>query len=253
MKWRPAAALFIMLLISMQTVVGDYTKPIEVQVPNDATIDDDDPYILVLLADPQNSTPLTGMGSSINIDITNVYGTAVVSDAHPTELSGGIYLYNATAVNGTGGYIVYASAEVNGTTYFDAALFTVVWDIYTNFSTYVGHIDDLLYILRIDIQNNTHMLLYQMNQQNVLIQSINTSVEEKTILDRLRDSALNNIFNSITMILFFIVILVLGGLFSSQRKTRKLIRTLSPANAAEKIAFGSEPVYTKGPEDRRNL
>jgi len=225
---------------------GGGAKIIELFVPNDATTKYRDMHLLVKLINPNTNEPYEGKRTSIDIYAAYVNGSEFVTAQHPDEIGSGLYVYNISLTLVTGDYLAWATIDLNGTTYIDAKIFKVKFSIWDNLSRLYERLNDVTYLVQAGDINVTRMLNYRLNQVEMKIGEISTDVEENTMMDELTNAAINSIFSTIMTILILISALVIGSYLFGRRSTRRLVRAMSPVNAAERMVFGSEPLFTEG-------
>lgn len=227
-------------------VSGGGVSVIDIMVPNDATVEYDDIRFLIKLINPDTGNPKTGSRLDIDVNIAYINGTSIVSEAHPDEMGNGLYLYEIDYDIGVDDFIAWATYDYDGTEYMDAQIFKVKWNVYNNFSRLTERVGEVIYLFQYGQQNQTRMLSYKINQIQTGMNDITVEVEEQTLGQRLTNIAIDSVLQVLLMTSILTIILVLGGLIWGQRKTRRLVRTATvPANAAQKIVFGSEPVYSR--------
>ena len=222
---------------------------IKLLIPNDATVENNDVAFLVKLNDPSTYQPDAGKASDIYLYISYLNGSVIVDGDHPTDFGLGMYKYT-TSLDETGDYVAWVIVHYGADQYMDAILFKLKWNVYNNVSRLYERLGDIIAVGSTERQNNTRMVIYRVNQLELKLDDIDTSVEEQSILDNMAEIALQSIFETIVMILVLIVFIVIGMAFFGARRTKRLIRSTQPAVAAEKIVFGSEPIFT---QDRNRL
>jgi len=219
---------------------------IKLLITNDATDQNDDLNFLISVANPSTELPQTGKANDILFYASYVNGTIIVNGEHPDELGYGLYTYSFP-LDDIGDYIAWATVDFGGQSYMDAKIFRVKWDIYNNFSRLSENIGDIIYMLNWNEQNSTRMITYRITAQDLKLDDLKISLEEKTMVDRLTDAATQSLFETIISICILIVLLTIGGLVYGQRRTRRIMRVVqTPQSLAENLVYGSEPVYTEG-------
>ncbi len=234
------------------TSSGGGTQVIDLFVANDGTTQYDSIYFLIKLINPDTGEADTGERLDINIYVAYINGSIILNGTHPDELGSGLYTYTLTSLTEIGDFIAWATYSYSGTTYMDSALFKVKWNVYNNISRLYERLTDVTYVIRDDITQNSRMINFHLNQQDIKLYNMTTSVNEQTMRQQLTDTVIDEVFRIIISIIILIFVAVLGTFFFGQRRTRRLIRMLNPSNAAENIVYGSEPVYTKGRREQRN-
>lgn len=225
---------------------GGGIQVINIMVPNDATVEYEDIRFLIKLINPDTGNPKTGSRLDIDVNIAYINGTSIVSEDHPDELGNGLYMYEIDYNIGIDDFVAWATYEYDGTEYMDAEIFKIKWDVYNNVSRLTERVGDVIYLFRYENQNQTRMISYKINQIQNSINEIDVEMEEQTLGQRLTDIAIDSVLRIIVMTSIITIILLIGGLIWGQRKTRRLVRTATvPANAAQKIVFGNEPVYSR--------
>ena len=225
---------------------GAGVKVIELFVPNDAPTRYREIYLLVKLINPNTNAPYEGMRTSIDMYAAYVNGSQFISGEHPEEIGDGLYVLNVSMSLVTGDYLAWATIELDGTTYMDAKIFKVKWDLWDNMSQWLERLNDLTYLVQAGDMNITRMMNYRINQLETKIGVVDVTVQENSLMEQLTNAAIDGVFSTMVMILLFIIALIIGSFLFGARQTRRLVRSMMPLNAAERVVFGSEPMYTEG-------
>ena len=160
----------------------------------------------------------------------------MLNNSQPYEYEPGVYVHNFTA-GPIGEYIAYATVQFASLTYLDAGFFTVRWNNFENYTDMQNRVDNLIASGHLGRQNQTRMIVYHLKEQDLVLSDISEDLQGDDDSNILRDAALQGIFQAIFSLLLVVIVIVVGTVLWGQRKTKKLIREISPGEVAEKVVF----------------
>jgi len=232
-SYSDESSIYIFRVLSTSQGTGGIVEIIDVTPPSVEIAINEESFFVVQINNITTGEPATGMTDYIYCYIYYPNGTLLLNGTHPYEYTAGVYIQNFSA-DVIGDYVVYATLDY-GYTYLDAGMFSIRWDKYDNYTIMVERIDRLSVSGQIERQNQTAIIKSHLSDQDKMLDDMQETIEKTDMQKSLQDIALDSLFQTFFMILIFIILLAVGFYVWGQRKTKRLIKKMSPQEIAEEI------------------
>lgn len=216
---------------------GGVGNVVRLYLPTDVVYENDSCILLVKLCDPSDGQAESDKADDIDIYVRYPNGTFMLNGSHPFELTTGIYIHNMT-VGAYGNYVAYVLVDFGGMTYIDAGFFNVKTDY---FNEVIDRIDEQIIIGVLGRHNLSQTFSYRINNQDIMISEIQEQIDEISHDESLRDIVLRETFGVIISIIVVLVILTILGIILGRRRTKRMVRQLTPDYVATRLYDMSKP------------
>jgi len=179
---------------------------------------------------------LGGQANNISVAIYYPDDTALVTGAHPTEITSGLYKYYFTT-RVTGYHTVVATIQYESSSFTDSAVFYAKYDEYNNFSRVMEKMGTNIWLETSEQDHQTNIVVDHISANDIEIKDIINKVQELNDEDLLRNAAFTSLFQVTFTIIIFSFLIVVGNMVNGTRKTKQLLRATQPTVIAEKVAY----------------